>query len=154
MANSNVRLAAANLLLNRGVRFTIPDAPVFWRLLRLNKIHIRPLRGGTIAEISRLIDIHKLDKVETNEQANQNLAVISRIIAMAILNKKKAIARFTDRLTNLLLWGVPGHVLIEIFFYISGLNKISDFTVITVFFCQQATMMMSPRITGQMEKGS
>ncbi|MDR3057761.1 MAG: hypothetical protein LBU84_06430 [Prevotella sp.] len=154
MANSNVRLAAANLLLDRGVRFTIPDAPFYWRLLRLNKIHIRPLRGGTIAEISRLIDEYQLDDVRSVNAINQKLSAISEVIAVAILNNKKAIARFTGRLAKLLLWKVPAHVLIEIFLCISGVNKVSDFTLITVFFCQQATMMMSPRNTGQTGKGS
>jgi hypothetical protein len=44
-----VRVAGIDLLLDRGVRFTVTDAPVLLKWLGLNKIRIRPLRGGTIA---------------------------------------------------------------------------------------------------------
>lgn len=154
MAKSDTRLAAANLLLDRGVRFTIPDAPLLWRLFRLHRIHIRPLRGGTIAEISRLIDLYQLEDMSLPNSANQKLSAISEVIAVAMLNSKCKIAHFTGRLAKLLLWKVPAHVLTDIYFVIAGVNRLSDFMIITGFLCQQATVMMSPRKTGQMKTGS
>lgn len=153
MAKST-RLAAANLLLNRGVRFTIPDAPLLWRLFRFNRIHIKPLRAGTIIEISAVIDEHDLANSLSPSDINGKLEPVALIIAMAMLNSRKRITRFSARLGRLLLWKVPAKVLIEIFRHIAELNKVTDFTAITVFFCLQAKMMMSPKNTGQQDGGS
>lgn len=151
---SNVRLAAASILLDRGVRFTITGAPWYWRLLRLDRIRIRPLRAGTIMEISRLIDESGLDNMRIQKDANIRLDVISHIIAVAILNGKGRIKLFSSTLARLLLWHVPAYVLRQIYSRIAGLNKVSDFMIITIYFGIQAQMMMSPREMGQMKEGS
>ena len=154
MAERNIRLAAANMLLKRGMRFTISDAPFLWRLFRLNRVRIRPFYGGTLAEISRIMDENGLNDIFRAEQANAKLEAISLLIAVSILNGKSRIKWFSGRLSRLLLWKVPPHTLVDMFFRISSVNKVSDFMNITIYFGIQAQMMMSPKIAGQTEKGS
>lgn len=154
MADNRQRIAAARLLLGRGMRFTITDAPLFWRLLRLNRITIHHLRGGTIAEIAMIIDRDKLNDISIPKEANINMVSISLIVAIAILNRENRIKRYSEKLAKLLLWKIPAQTLIEIFYIIAGLNKLSDFMNITGYFSHQATMMMSPKISGQTKKGS
>ena len=48
----DARLAAANAILERGVRFRLP-APFWKRLLRKDYVTIRYLKLGTIVEMSR-----------------------------------------------------------------------------------------------------
>lgn len=148
------RIAAARLLLGRGLRFTIKDAPFTWRLLRLNRIVIRHLRAGTIAEIAMIIDRHGLNNIRTPADANANMEAIARVIAVAVLNHKRRIQWFARRLSRLLLWKMPATTLIDIYQAVESLNKLSDFTTITGYFSHQATMMMSPKTPGQMTKGS
>lgn len=149
------RIAAAKLLLDRGMRFTITDAPLSLKLLRLNKITIHHLRGGTIAEISTIIDRDGLDNVRTAKDANVNMPSIALVVSMAILNHKKRIKYLSERLAKILLWKIPAQTLIDLFYVIASMNKLSDFMNITEYFCHQATMMMSPKNTGQTnQKGS
>lgn len=154
MNQSNVRLAAASILLDRGVQFTISNAPWYWRLLRINRIHIRPLRAGTIMEISRMIDESELSEIHIQLDANIKLDVITRIIAMAVLNGKYKIKFFSGILSRMLLWKVPAHVLKQIYRHIAKLNKVTDFMNITIYFGIQTEMMMSPKNTGQEKEGS
>ena len=151
---SNVRLAAANILLDRGVRFTISDAPWYWKLLRINRVCIRPLRAGTIMEISRLIDENELDDIRIQKDANNRLDVIALIIAVAILNGKQTIKLFSGILSKMLLWKIPAHVLQDIYKQVAKVNKLTDFMNITIYFGMQAEMMMNPREMGQEEEGS
>ncbi|WP_165043725.1 hypothetical protein [Dysgonomonas sp. ZJ709] len=149
MAKVKTRLQAADLLLDRGVRFNIPDAPFFWRLFGLNKIFIRPLRAGTIAEITRLIEIHELSDVVLPKEIHAKLEAISLIIAVAVLNDKYKIEKYAEKKAAFFLWKVPAHILIQIYQLIAGLNRVSDFMSITIYFAHQAQMMMSPRNMGQ-----
>lgn len=152
MADPKQRIAAAKLLLGRGMRFTITDAPLLWRMLRLNSITIHHLRAGTIAEISAIIDRDGLDDIRVPAEANANMPAIALCVAVAVLNDKKRIERYAERLAKLLLWKLPAQTLIDIYYVIAGLNKLSDFMIITGYFSHQATMMMSPKIPGQMKK--
>lgn len=151
---NNTRLAAANILLDRGVRFTISGAPFLLRMLRLNKFYIKPLRAGTILEISRLFDENGLDNIQMQKDANLKLDVLCRIISAAILNGKFKIACFSGLLAKLLLWKMPAKALKEICDRIARLNKVTDFMSITIYFGIQAQMMMNPRNMGQARKGS
>jgi len=154
MANDKVRLAAAKLLLDRGVRFTISGAPVVLRLLRLNRIHIRPLRAGTIICMSRIMDENGIDELEMPKEYNQKLDVVALLIATAMLNGKYRIKFFARLLSRILLWKVPAKVLRELYLYVATVDKLADFMTITAYFGIQARMMMNPRMTGQMKKGS
>lgn len=154
MAENNPRLAAAQLLLGRGIRFIIKDAPLLYRLFRLNRITISQLRAGTIIEISRLIDEHGLADARKPSDINLHLDVIARIIAVAVLNRKKRISLFTDRLAKFLLWKVPAQTLSEIYLRIARLNDVKDFMIITKYFEVITSRMMSPKNLGQEIKGS
>ena len=151
---SNTRLAASNILLDRGVRFTISAAPWYWRLLHLNRIRIRPLRAGTIMEITRIMDISGLNDICVQKDANGKLDSIALVVAISMLNSKHRINLFSGILAKLLLWKVPAHVLRQVYGQISLLNKIADFMSITIYFGIQAQMMMSPKEMGQMKEGS
>lgn len=151
MADTQVKAAA--LLLDRGIRFTIPDAPFWDRIRRNNRILIRPLRAGTIMEIAILILENGLDEKLTNQELHSRLDIISTVIATAILNDAEDISYKREDLTQKLLWKCPAHVLIRIYRHIESLNQIEGFTIITAYFSRQARMMMSKR-TGQQEKGS
>ncbi|NDV95365.1 hypothetical protein D0T84_10610 [Dysgonomonas sp. 521] len=153
-STNNVRLAAANMLLDRGVRYTISDAPLFWRLLRLNKIEISPLKAGAIIEISRIIDEDKLDKIETIDEAKRKLDRIALLIAVAVLNNRIKIKYLSVYLSKVLLWKVPLNILLTIFYHIIQVNHLTDFTNITRYFAIQARMMMNPKDMGQQEAGS
>ncbi len=142
----NVRLAAANLLLDRGVRYVISDAPLFWQLLRLNRIEIHPLKAGTLIEISRIIDENKLDKIETADEAFNRLNPIVMLIATAILNHRIRIKYLSKILTRILLWKIPLNVLLSIFYHIAQVNNLTDFTNITRYFNHQVKMLMNPKI--------
>lgn len=146
------QVKAARLLLDRGIRFTIPDAPVWDRIRRKNKILIRPLRAGTIMEITVLMIEHGLEGL-TNMQMNCKLDVLAKIIATAVLNDDQSIERNCEAHAKILLWKCPAHVLIKIYRYIESLNQIEDFTTITGYFSRQVRMMMNRR-TGQQAKGS
>ena len=153
-AENNPRLAAARLLLGRGIRYTIKDAPFLYRLFRLNRLTVSHLRAGTIIEISRLIDEYGLADARKPSDVNLKLDVVARIIAVAVLNRKNRIRLFTDRLTKFLLWKVPAQLLSEIYFRIAPINSIQDFMIITKYFEVTASRMMNPKNLGQKTKGS
>lgn len=155
MANrSNIRLAAASILLDRGVRFTISGAPWYWKLLGFNPILIRPLRCGTIMEISRIIDETGLADIQMQKDANTRLDTVALIVATAMLNSRLKIKYFAGILARMLLWKVPGYVLRDVYRQIAKINKVTDFMSITIYFGIQAQMMMSPKEMGQVVKGS
>jgi hypothetical protein len=151
MADTQVK--AANLLLDRGIRFTIPDAPFWDRIRRNNRIHIRPLRAGTIMEIAILMLDNGLDEQLTNMELHSRLDVVATVIATAMLNDDVAIECKREALTQKLLWKCPAHILIKIYRHIESLNGIEGFTAITAYFNRQIRMMMEKR-TGQQGKGS
>jgi len=150
----NVRLAAADLLLDRGIRFNFTDAPFLLRLFRLNRIKIRRLKGGTILEYSRVIVRDKLEDVLTHADANGRMDSIAEIIAIAILNNRIAIRLLKKHLADMLLWKVDAVTLVKIYLILSSINKVSDFTTITKYFVRQTQMMMNPRLPGQATTGS
>lgn len=151
MADTEVK--AANLLLDRGIRFNIPDAPFFDRIRRRNKILIKPLRGGTIAEIAVLIIDNDLNDKLTNVELLSRLDVISKIVATAVLNNEKDIELKRDKFAARLLWKVPAHILVRIYRHIESLNEYEGFMTITNYFNRLIKRLMLKR-TGQMKKGS
>jgi hypothetical protein len=151
--SEKARLAAANILLERGIRFTISDAPWYLRLFRLNKIRISPLKAGTIIEISRLLDEAGLSEMAMPCDVNERLDILSRIISVAVLNRRWKIRYLSGVYTRILLWHLPATVISDIFGYIQRLNRLKDFMITTRYFAIQAEMMMSPKNQGQV-KGS
>lgn len=150
MTDSRTKLAAANLLLQRGVRFTV-DAPLLWRLFRKNVIEIKPLYAGTIVEISRIILENNLEK-STKQQAAEKIDIVCRLIATATLNGKKEMAR-VDKLAQRLKRHVPTYQLFQIYLHVANINEHVDFTIITGYFSTMMNQMMSRRLPGQESEG-
>lgn len=150
---ADTQIKAAKLLLERGIRFTIPDAPLWDRIRRQNRIYIPPLRAGTIMETVILMLENGLDEKLTNKELHSRLDIVAAIIATAVLNDATAIANKREALTQKLLWKCPAHVLITIYRHIESLNQLEDFTHITGFFNRQVRMMTAKR-TGQQQEGS
>lgn len=147
----DARIEAAERLLDRGVRFRL-SASIFSKLLKRDRIDIRPLRAGTILEISIVVVKNKLEEALEKEDWNflqQAIKPVARCVAIAILNTKERIESETDELTEKLLWKMPAGKLVEIFRVIAVQNRLSDFTNITRFFCRQTMMMMNPKNLGQ-----
>lgn len=148
-----VRLAAANLLLQRGVKFRV-DAPFWQRITGRNVIHIRPLYPGTIAAFSLEILKNGLETA-TQQQLLENISIVSRIIAIAVLNDKHKIEKELDSLSSKLLWRVPALQLLNIYSSLNNINKVVDFTIITNWTIRMMKMMMNPKLSlGQDEEGS
>lgn len=149
------RLNAANVILNRGVRFRLP-APVYKRWLHKDYVTIRYLKAGTILEISRVVvenDLENALLLGGYDLLEKSVEACARCIAIAILNDKEKIERRTDKLTQHLLWEVSPQSLVDLFNKISAMNRLSDFTNITKFFSSQMMMMMNRKNLGHEENG-
>ncbi len=151
----DARLAAADAILDRGVRFVIPHAPVRLRLLGLDRLHIRPLRAGTILAISKVVLEAKLEDailLEDHAFLATSIEPIARCVALAYINSRRLLGRFTDQITRLMLL-LPVDVLIRIFLQVDSLNQKQHFMTITRWFVVQTQMMMNQRHQGQ-DQGS
>jgi len=147
----DVRLQAADCLLDKGVRFRLP-APFYKRWLKRDRLDVRPLRAGAIIEIAKVIITNELEeKIKLEEWAflAQNIEPIARCTAIAVLGTKEKIEKETDALTQKLLWKIPAGNLVEMFRVIAVQNRLSDFTSITRLYCHQTMMMMNPKNLGQ-----
>ncbi|HHT23171.1 MAG TPA: hypothetical protein GXZ87_07670 [Bacteroidales bacterium] len=151
MTDSETKLAAANLLLQRGVRFRV-DAPFFIRLLQHDFIEIKPLYAGTIVELSRIVLEDGLENL-TRQQANEKISSVCRLIATAMLNGKKKLKK-VDRLAKRLEKRIPAYSLFEIYIHINNVNQQVDFSIITDYFSRQMNLMMTRKLPGQNQKGS
>ena len=151
MENENeVRSRAVNLLLERGARFVVPLPRPYARLIpkRWRTMTIRHLKAGTILEIERLVVQHNLN----NDPLTPRIELLAEAIALAVLNNRRSIRFLRRPLTRLLLWGVSGESLLELFGIVRTLNRLEDFTAITVWIL--LTARMTQMRTGQEEKGS
>lgn len=149
MTDSETKLAAVNLLLQRGVRFRF-DAPFFLRLLHLDRITIRPLYPGTIAAITIEIIKSGLQGAD-RKQAAERIEDIARIVAIAALNDRD---KEPDKLARRLVKRVPAYQLFQMYAYVSDINDVTDFTIITGYFQRLSSQLMMRRLPGQDEKGS
>jgi uncharacterized membrane protein len=154
MNADSVSLRAADLLLDRGMRFTVRDAPLYLKMFGLHRFRIRPLRAGTIMEISRIMEKGALADIENEAAANGKMDKIALAVAVAILNRRRAIRLFGGILAGALLWKMPAATLYRIYLAIARLNSISDFMTITGYLALQTATMMKPRIPGQTAEGS
>lgn len=133
------------MLLERGVVYELKGAPLFLRLLRMQRVRIRPLYAGTLSEI-KLIQ----DKYSLNED-NPNIRALAEILAVAILNSKSKIRYFSKWLSRILLWQVPAESLIKMYAIVAAQNAQSHFTTITTYIEQTTSMMFGPKIEGSQE---
>lgn len=151
----DARLNAANVILQRGVRFRLP-APFYKRWLKMDYITIRYLKLGTILEISRVVLESKIEEaiaLGDHEFLVKAIEPCARCIAIAMLNDERRIARETDRLTRKLIWKIAPQSIVEVFTAISTMNRLSDFINITRYLLSQTTMMMNRRNLGHEESG-
>jgi hypothetical protein len=151
----DVRVKAAERILDRGVRFRIP-ASFFRRLFRLNIINIHPLKAGTILEFSRVVIMSGLEEAVMKSNwsfLNQSIEPIAKCVAISILNDEGKIKNKAEDLAHKLLWRYPEGTLIEMFRVIAELNGVSDFMDTTKFYLSQMMMMMNPRNLGQEKSG-
>jgi len=148
------KMRAASMLLERGVRFKISDAPFLLRLLRLNRITITGLKAGTIARFSLLIYKHSLDvRIADREYLYEKIEIICQALAVAMLNSRLRIAILSSALSRLLMWKIKYVTLVEMFVLLVEIASAADFTSFTAWMCQQTTTLMTPR-TGHKETGS
>lgn len=144
----DARNKAAETILDRGVRFIMP-APVLLKWMRLNRITVRPLRPGTILEISRVVVSNELEEalmLTEFSQLEKSIEPLTKCIALSVLNGKLKIRLFSRILTKMLLWKLDTLQLLEMFIRIKELNAVTDFMSITGFYCQQAQMMTKPNL--------
>lgn len=155
MEEAKARERAALILLQRGVRVTIPNAPFWQKWRRKHIIHIAPLKAGTIAYIDVLLNRYRLAEVKTEEQAKTKLQEIASVIAVAKLNDKAKIEKelSTNKLRDSLHWQYPFYVLFEVYLLLAQQNEVTPFTNITNFLQHLCSAMMSPRNLGQIKKG-
>ena len=149
-----MRLEAAERILERGVRFRLP-APFLLRLVRLNRLNIKPMKAGTILEFSRVVLEHKLEEavaLEKYEFLTKSIEPVARCLAIAILNDRKKIEKRTDELQKWLLWRISPQLLIEMFLTVEPMTRTSNFLIITRLFVMQTLMMMNPNL-GHDENG-
>lgn len=152
----DARHHAANVILDRGVRFRLP-APFYKRWLKKDYVTISHLKAGTILEISRVALESELEKALTiggYELMTKAVEPCARCIAIAILNEKDLIEKKADRLSKQLLWEISAESLIDIFLKISVMNRMSDFTNITKYFLNRMMMMMNRKNLGHDVEGS
>lgn len=150
----DTRQATAERILNKGVRFKIPT-PLFFRLLRLNRITVTPLLPGTILEFSRVVLHHKLaEALLTNnyEFLTKSIEPVAHCVAISILNSRLKIKWFEKILTRWLLWRMHTETLLKIFVTVESMNRTGDFMNITKYYVRQ-TMMMTNANLGQTENG-
>lgn len=153
MEKQLIEMQAANLLLERGIRFKIKDAPFFIKLLRLNRLTIAALKAGTIARYSLIIYSKQLHvRISDVEYLYAEIDSVCEVIAIAILNHPIKIKLLYKTFARLLKWKIPYTELIKIFISIVEINKAVDFTTITSFLLNQMKRLMSPKL-GQ-EEGS
>ena len=152
----DARLTAAEAILDRGVRYNIPHAPVRYRLLGLHRIHIKPLRAGTILEISKVVLESKLEEaimLQDHAFLSASLRPMAECIAIAVANGRLRVRIFRKVLTTMVLQ-LPVDVILQIFLHIESRNQKRLFLTITRYFSVLTQMMMDPRNLGQTDQGS
>lgn len=148
----DIRSAAADLLLGRGVRFKISGAPFWWKVKGWNKITIKALKLGTIMEFSKIMIDEELVDAEY-EQCIEKMESVCRVVAIAMLNDKKWIEKRAEEITERFLWKFPAETMINVFYHVQNVDKVLDFTNITGFFSNQ-TRILNLREPGQARRAS
>ena len=90
----DARIEAAERLLNKGVRFRLP-ARFFARLLKRDRLEVRPLCAGAILEIALVVMNNKLEEaIEKSDWPflEQSIKPVARCVAIAVLGQKEAIS--------------------------------------------------------------
>lgn len=154
MDSQHIKEQAAALLLERGVVFTIVDAPFLLKILRLNKLRINALKAGTIAEFSLIILSKQFDiRISDKEYLYKEMDSLCRAISIAILNSRMKIRLLSGIIAGILKWKIQYEDLVKILDCLIKIESAVDFMSITAFLNLQMTMLMSPK-AGQDKEGS
>lgn len=136
--DNEIRGQAIDLLLERGVQFALPyprylrwAIPKRWRQLTISH-----LKAGTILEIERLVLQHNL----SDNPLTPDVEVLAEVIALSVLNSRRRIKLFRKPLRWWLLWGISSESLFELFGIVRTLNRLEDFTTITIWTLLTARM--------------
>ena len=135
---------AANIILERGVRFKLP-APLGLRV----PITIRPLRLGTLYEMSRLTAEHKLE----DQLLSPPLPAVAEVIAAAVLNNRLLIRLFLRPMAQWLLNSLTAKGLTELYAVVRRMSDPNPFTAITVSLVATAKALTELR-AGRETEGS
>lgn len=152
MHENTVQAQAAETLLERGVRFSIP-APFFLRLFGKKAVNltIYPPKMGTLIAFSGKyvamgIDTKGLESGEVGEVTlliAQHGKDITEAIAVAVLNSKWKIRLFGRMAGRWLMWKLTPQRMAELFMVITMMSGYKDFTTIIRFL--PSTNMMKMR---------
>lgn len=139
-----VRLRAAETILDRGVRLKMP-APSILKLLRLNRLNVKPQRAGTILEFAKVVTTHQLENCAAKGFAalEKEIEPCCRCIAISLLNRRLMIKWFTSRVTKWLIWQYKTSNLIRAFLIIFEMNSAANFSIITKFYVTTTKTMMT-----------
>ena len=148
---------AAEVLLDKGVAWRLP-APWFLRVFGKSTvlISVKPLRLGTLLELSRLylamgITEEKLSG-DVNQLIRSNVTMVTRIAAICVLNSRIQIKLFAGILSRFLLNRLTGNALLELMMFIITLSGASAF--LSTIRLIGVMKMTSPRNLGPEEQGS
>jgi len=155
-----VQQQAADTLLERGVRFTIP-APFLLRVIGKKEIGftIYPSKAGTLIAMSSRylsmgIDTTGLDAGDVTEAyrlVSLHGKYIASTVAMAVFNSKWSIRLFSALLGRYLLWKLPAKRLYELLVIVTMQGGLKDF--MNIIRLLPAVNMMKRNLS-QEEKGS
>jgi hypothetical protein len=145
MDDAAVRSSASDLLLDRGVLFNIKGAPLWMRLLRLNRLRIRPMRVGTILTLDRIVQANGLGADKQVDGIHTKLAAIAELIAVAVLGSKLRIRFLSKPFARFLLWKLPARELIRMHRTVASANQSSHFTTITVYYVITTDLLMTAK---------
>ena len=148
---------AAEVLLDKGVAWRLP-APWFLRIFGKStvRLSIKPLRLGTLLELSRLylamgITEEKLSG-DVNQLIRSNVTMVSRIAAICILNSRIRIRLFTGILARFLQNRLTGNAMLELMMFVVTLSGASAF--LSTIRLIGVMKMTSPRNLGPEDQGS
>lgn len=166
MVEEQVQAQAANTLLERGVRFSIP-APFLLRIFGKKKVSlvIRQPKLGTLIYMSKGFVSMNVDPslIESGDVDQAYMMVakhgdeMSRLMAVAVLNGKLKIKLLSVIVGKWLKWKLTAVTLAELFFTVTTLSGVQHFTT-TIRYLPAMNLMkrrnLSPEIKGSQEAES
>ncbi len=148
---------AAEVLLDKGVAWRLPS-PWFLRIFGKSTvmISVKPLRLGTLLELSRLylamgITEEKLSG-DVNQLIRSNTTMVSRIAAVCVLNSRIRIRLFRNILGRFLLNRLTANAMLELMMFVVTLSGSSAF--LSTIRLIGVMKMTSPRNLGPEDQGS
>ena len=150
----NTEQKAASILLDRGVGWKVP-APWPLRLIKRNvMLVIKPLRLGTLLELSRLYAGMDIDTTEAEKDPHaliKCIPIASRIAAVCILNGPAKIKLFSGPLSRFIRKRLTANELLEMMLFIVTYSGTASF--MSIIRLMGEMRMTTPNLS-QEEQGS